>query len=494
MPTEDQFVRYMRARQSITDSLQRGRRASTKELRQGHDFAGGSLTLDAQIWAAEELDQTTVDAVAIELLQKIVQRGASVSLLQKLEAHYSRVHDVDGALRCIVYLACQGDGLARTRLAANLVVNTRSILTPEALHRHAVAIGLLQGPQASMHDYLKAGFTLVQQAGATSEKMLQALLESTEKLTLDDAYHDADQTAGDELLATLQGMPQAPGVVVVPPFDKPGTGERAKPKMAVHPIAGKRLPLIATGDVRSHQLVLEGRAPHLRELFLTMLGDTAMSPHVSFRPTILVGAKGAGKSWAAAQIAETLGLPFSVFDASSSADGTFGGTAAHWSTSGVCEPLRLVRDTAIANPLMIVEEVEKASSSPHNGSLHHALLLFTEPETARRYRDPAIEMAVDLSHVNYVMTANSLAGIPGPLLDRCRIIEVPAPEWQHVGSIVRGIVEKIRAGIVDPRLVPDLAPDEIEAIARQWRGGSLRRLRDITTAYVQRGSLGMGRA
>jgi len=189
-----------------------------------------------------------------------------------------------------------------------------------------------------------------------------------------------------------------------------------------------------------------------------------------------------------------MGLPFSVFDASSSSDGTFGGTAAHWSTSGVCEPLRLVRDTAVANPLLIVEEVEKASSSPHNGSLHHSLLLFIERETAQRYRDPAIELSVDLSHVNYVMTANSLAGVPGPLLDRCRIIEVPAPDWQHVGSIVRGIVEKIRGGVIDPRLVPDLAPDEIEAIARQWRGGSLRWLRDITVAYVQRGSLGMGRA
>jgi hypothetical protein len=230
MPADDPFVRYMRARQSITASIHRGRRASLEELRQGHDFAGGSLTLDAQIWSAEELDQTpSGDAVAIDLLQKIVQRGAAVALLQKLESHYSRIHDVDGVLRCIVYLACQRDGLARTRLAANLGVNARAILTPEALHRHAAAVGLLQGPQPSMRDYLKAGFTLVEQAGATSEKMLPALLESTEKPGLDDSYHDAqEQTAGDELLAKLQGMQQAPGVVVVPPFE---TGSVSVPEV-----------------------------------------------------------------------------------------------------------------------------------------------------------------------------------------------------------------------------------------------------------------------
>src|SRR5690606_4311178 len=96
-----------------------------------------------------------------------------------------------------------------------------------------------------------------------------------------------------------------------------------------------------------------------------------------------------------------------------------------------------------ANPLVIIDEVDKAANSPANGSLVNALLSFLDPGSARTIRDPGLEIKVDLSHVNYVLTTNDLAAVPAPLRDRCRIVRVPNPEPEHIGVLVKRIVEDI---------------------------------------------------
>lgn len=173
-----------------------------------------------------------------------------------------------------------------------------------------------------------------------------------------------------------------------------------------------------------------------------------------------------------------MGLPVTVFGCGGVADSTFGGTASHWSTSGPCLPLTFILQCRKANPVVVLDEIEKAGTSHHNGRLVDVLLGFLDRGNAESYRDPSLEVSVNLSHVSYLLTANSLDGIPTPLRDRCRIITVPDPSPEHVPVLVRRLMDDIAAERgVDPRWFPPMAADEMDVIARGWGGGSIRQLR-----------------
>jgi hypothetical protein len=45
---------------------------------------------------------------------------------------------------------------------------------------------------------------------------------------------------------------------------------------------------------------------------------------------------------------------------------TFGGTSRRWSSGEHCVPLEAVRRHCIANPLLLVDKIDKAGASRHN--------------------------------------------------------------------------------------------------------------------------------
>ena len=108
-----------------------------------------------------------------------------------------------------------------------------------------------------------------------------------------------------------------------------------------------------------------------------------------------------------------------------------------------------------------------------------------EPATSRAILDTGIELPVDISQVSYLATANSREGITSPLLDRLRVLTVPAPGPEHLPVVARQIVADLRRERnSDATWLPDLDGEELELVAEHWAGGSMRAVRRMIETIV----------
>jgi ATP-dependent Lon protease len=119
--------------------------------------------------------------------------------------------------------------------------------------------------------------------------------------------------------------------------------------------------------------------------------------------------------------------------------------------------------------------------------LWDSIIPFLERETSSRYRDTGLDCDLDLGHVSYVATANSVDGLPGPLLDRFRILRVPAPTLEHLPALAAQVMRDLERHDEDRLHDEPLAGDELAVIGRAWRAEkfSMRKLQRIVAATLE---------
>lgn len=170
-----------------------------------------------------------------------------------------------------------------------------------------------------------------------------------------------------------------------------------------------------------------------RYLGLSLAGGAGLN----VMPILLLGDPGVGKTHFGKRLAKALGTEYEFISMNAlSAGFVITGSSSSW-RGAKCGKIaeRLVRGR-FANPVVLLDEVEKASGSTQSDPIA-ALYQLLEPETSRSFHDEFIDLDIDASQVFWVLTANSTTGIPPALLSRMAVYEVPAPTPEQAAGIAQ---------------------------------------------------------
>jgi ATP-dependent Lon protease len=163
-------------------------------------------------------------------------------------------------------------------------------------------------------------------------------------------------------------------------------------------------------------------------------------------PMLLLGPPGIGKTHFAKRLAELLGTGMSLVPMSSMTAGwLLSGASSQWKGAKPGKVFEALVDGQYANPVMVVDEIDKAGADVQYDPLG-ALYSLLEHDTAHAFVDEFAEVPIDASQVIWVTTANDVRGIPEPILNRMNVFEIDAPSPEAARQIARQLYASIREG------------------------------------------------
>ena len=193
-------------------------------------------------------------------------------------------------------------------------------------------------------------------------------------------------------------------------------------------------------DIKKAQRILDRDIYGLskvKERILELLSVYSLSPDIKGQIICLVGPPGVGKTSIGKTIAECMGRKFArvalggVHDESE--------IRGHRKTYIGAMPGKIItafKQAGSGNPLILLDEVDKLGKD-YKGDPASALLEVLDPEQNNTFVDHYIEIPYDLSKAVFIATANTLEGIPAPLLDRMEVIELSSYTREEKWNIAK---------------------------------------------------------
>lgn len=146
---------------------------------------------------------------------------------------------------------------------------------------------------------------------------------------------------------------------------------------------------------------------------------------LDFLRILLVGPAGTGKTTFCLDLAKVLGLPAEVVAMNSRQTGAFiGGSEAYWSNTSPGAVFKLLTQSPVINPILVLDEIDKTSTHDGYDPLS-SLYTLLERRTAEQFSDASFpDVHINAAHINWIATANDISELNTPLRSRFNIFEI----------------------------------------------------------------------
>ena len=177
------------------------------------------------------------------------------------------------------------------------------------------------------------------------------------------------------------------------------------------------------------------------------------SPH----PLLLVGSPGCGKTSLALSLASAFPERGSALISMSGKSAAFElcGSDQSWRASDCGLIIKAFLQAGSLSPVIVFDELDKAGTSDTHSRADSVFLELLERESARLFTDNFLSLPVDVSNGWFIFTANTLAGIPEPLLDRLAVFFMEPYSYEELLGIAASIVSRLNRSAKCPVRFPD---------------------------------------
>jgi ATP-dependent Lon protease len=221
--------------------------------------------------------------------------------------------------------------------------------------------------------------------------------------------------------------------------------------------------------------------PHFIEVVNLVQHELALArargTPLQLSPILLYGDPGVGKTYFTQALAKVLGAPLRrhAFD-SATTEAALTGSDKNWANTSYGLLFELLCLGDAANPIILLDEIDKAGSSYSRSPLAplHTLL---EPITASRVMDISVEVTFNASHVTWIGTANNPARIPEPIRSRFTQFDIQLPTGLQAIQVACVVADSVHRELALADLEP-VSPKVVKLIAHlvpREQGQVLRR-------------------
>ena len=219
----------------------------------------------------------------------------------------------------------------------------------------------------------------------------------------------------------------------------------------------------------------------VKERILESLAVMQLNPEAKAPILCFVGPPGVGKTSLGQSIARAMGRKFERMSLGGLHDESE--LRGHRRTYIGAMPGRIlqgVRRSGVTNPILMLDEIDKLGRD-FRGDPAAALMEILDPEQNKEFRDNYLNLAYDLSKVLFITTANTLEGIPRPLLDRMEVLELSGYSDMEKQAIARQYLiprQRGESGLAEQQL--DISDEGLRyMIRRHTREAGVRELERV---------------
>lgn len=194
---------------------------------------------------------------------------------------------------------------------------------------------------------------------------------------------------------------------------------------------------------------LHSRFPHFKEVIsyierrLALASCGTKGKAIKLPPILLRGAPGTGKTYFCQEIARIFGMEFIEKDLSITSEAfVISGMDSSWKNSKPGVVFDALVQGKTANPLICLNEIDKARVTGANSSPLSSLYWLLEPTSSYRFQDEFIPLELRADNIFWMMTAND-GFIPDPLLSRMEVFDIRHPSKEECREISKSVWKNV---------------------------------------------------